>query len=249
MWLRADELEALLVMDCLLERLEPGLLKHRIGPIRTRLRQHLASVVPGTQQFPAHRIRILPAHARRVAPDCLANIVLALIERQQLAFTYAGRVAGNVTERTVSPQRIVHYRDQWYMDGWDEDKQALRTFSADRMTSVNVLPESATECTEQEMDALLTPGYGLFAGADVTEARLVFTPERARWVADESWHPGQRGRFRADGSYELIVPYSDPRELLGEILRHGPDVHVLAPDSLVTLVQDRLARAGALYGG
>ena len=59
------------------------------------------------------------------------------------------------------------------MDGWDEDKQALRTFSADRMTSVNVLPESATECTEQEMDALLTPGYGLFAGADVTEARLV----------------------------------------------------------------------------
>ena len=52
MWLRADELEALLVMDCLLERLEPGLLKHRIGPIKTRLRQHLASVVPGTQQFP-----------------------------------------------------------------------------------------------------------------------------------------------------------------------------------------------------
>ena len=248
-WLRADELEALLVMDRLLERLEPGLLRPRIGPIRGRLHQYLDSAVPGLQRFPAHRIRILTAHARRLAPERLARVVSAVIERRGLLFTYAARTTGSVTQRTVSPQRLVHYRDQWYMDGWDEDKHALRTFSVDRMTGVKVLQVAATECDERELDAALTRGYGIFAGAVVARARLVFTPERARWIADESWHPEQHGQFRSDGTYELVVPYSDPRELLGEILRHGPEVRVLEPDALVRLVRERLVRAVDRYGG
>ena len=199
-WLRADEVEALLVMDMLLERLEPGLLQRQVEPIRTRLQQHLDSAVPGLGGFPAHRIRILPAHARRVAPECLTRVVSAAVERRQLKFTYEGRGAGSVTQRIVSPQRLVHYRDQWYMDGWDEDKRGLRTFSVDRMTDVEVLHATATECSEQALDAALTRGYGIFSGAEVDEARLVFTRDRARWVADECWHPDQRGRFHNDGS-------------------------------------------------
>lgn len=246
-WFRADEVEALLVMDMLLEGLEPGLLQQQVEPIRTRLQKHLDSAVPGLGKFPAHRIRILSAHARRVAPERLTRVVSAVIERCQLAFIYEGRAAGNVTQRTVSPQRLIHYRDQWYMDGWDEDKQGLRTFSIDRMTEVRVLPATATECNEQALDAALTHGYGMFSGSEVDEARLVFTQDRARWVADEIWHPDQRGNFQDDGAYELIVPYSDPRELLGEILRHGPEVRVLEPAALVRLVRENLVKAVDCY--
>lgn len=246
-WLRADEVEALLVMDMLLERLEPGLLQRQVEPIRGRLQQHLDSSVPGLGRFPAHRIRILSAHARRVAPECLTRVVSAAIERRQLAFIYEGRAAGTVTQRTVSPQRLVHYRDQWYMDGWDENKQGLRTFSIDRMTEVRALHAVATECDEGELDAALTRGYGIFGGTEVDEARLVFTRDRARWVADECWHPDQRGQFQKDGTYELVVPFSDPRELLGEILRHGPEVQVLEPAALVRLVRERLVKAVDYY--
>ena len=112
-----------------------------------------------------------------------------------------------------------------------------------------MLQVAATECDERELDAALTRGYGIFAGAVVARARLVFTPERARWIADESWHPEQHGQFRSDGTYELVVPYSDPRELLGEILRHGPEVRVLEPYALVRLVRERLVRAVDRYGG
>ena len=248
MWFRADELEALLVMDRLLERLEPGVLTSRIGPIRARLQRQLKSAVPGPRRFPAHRIRILPAHARRVAPDALVIVMSAVVERRQLCFAYAGRVAASIAERRVSPQRLVYYRDQWYMDAWDEDKRSLRTFSVDRMTNVDVLRVAATECDERELDAELTPGYGIFAGAAVETARLLFSPERARWVADECWHSGQQGRFRRDGSYELSVPYSDPRELLGEVLRHGAEVKVLEPPEFVKLVRDSLVRAAGHYG-
>ena len=64
-------------------------------------------------------------------------------------------------------------------------------------------------------------------------AVLHFTPERARWVADEEWHPGQQRTYLPDGTYELRIPYRDPRELVMDILRHGSHVKVISPPTLV----------------
>jgi proteasome accessory factor C len=53
----------------------------------------------------------------------------------------------------------------------------------------------------------------------------------------------QEGRWLSDGRYELRVPYSDQRELVMEILRHGPDVQVIAPPELARAVCARLEKA------
>jgi len=108
------------------------------------------------------------------------------------------------------------------------------------MSNIKALDGTARDVADEELDALLTAGYGLFAGPAKHKARLVFTAERARWVADETWHPDQTGRFLPDGRYELTVPYADERELVGEILRHGPDVEVLGPESLIEVIRGRL---------
>jgi predicted DNA-binding transcriptional regulator YafY len=76
---------------------------------------------------------------------------------------------------------------------------------------------------------------------------LLFTVERARWVADEAWHPKKTARHLEDGSYELSVPYRDSRELVMEILRHGPHVKVIAPESLRLEVAKQLSAALGQY--
>ena len=75
---------------------------------------------------------------------------------------------------------------------------------------------------------------------------LRFTAEHARWVADESWHPDQIGQFEGD-AYTLQIPYSDPTELVQEILRHGAGVEVLAPPALRRHVATALREAAARY--
>lgn len=247
LWFRRGELEALLVMDHLLEGVQPGILNRYIDPLRAKLQQILDAGVTGARPFPMHRVRILRTHARSVPRELFVPVASAFVERRQLAFTYAGRAAGTVMRRAASPQRLVYYRDQWYLDCWDEGKDALRTFSIDRMRDIEVLDSAAREVGEDELDAVLTGGYGLFSGPARYKARLVFTPERARWVADERWHADQVGRFRADGYYELVVPYADPRELVGEILRHGAGVEVVEPESLVEAVKVQLEVALAQY--
>lgn len=42
-------------------------------------------------------------------------------------------------------------------------------------------------------------------------------------------------------------PYADPRELIVGILKYGPDVKVVAPESLRTAVGARLAEACRVY--
>ena len=92
----------------------------------------------------------------------------------------------------------------------------------------------------KRLHAHFASAYGIFAGAPKATAQLVFSAFRARWVAEENWHPAQQGRFLEDGRYRLDVPYSDPRELLMDILKHGPDVEVLGPMELRNEVENRL---------
>jgi len=66
-------------------------------------------------------------------------------------------------------------------------------------------------------------------------------------VADEVWHPQQHGERLEDGSYQLKIPYRDSRELVMDILRHGPDVVVIEPKSLVEDVKKQLSEALRRY--
>jgi len=50
-----------------------------------------------------------------------------------------------------------------------------------------------------------------------------------------------------DGYYLLEIPYSDDRELLMDILKHGADVEVLSPKSLRIKAQEQLRHAAHLY--
>ena len=164
----------------------------------------------------------------------------ALLRRQRLQIEYHGRGRNVVQAREVSPQRLIHYRDNWYLDAWCHLRNALRSFAVDAIGTARVLERAAIDVADTELDAMLGAGYGIFAGREVRWATLRFSAERSRWVADETWHRNQRGRFEADGRYVLELPYADPRELVMDILRHVPEVEVLGPRELQEDVRQKL---------
>ena len=59
----------------------------------------------------------------------------------------------------------------------------------------------------------------------------------------------QEEREEADGSYVLSVPYSDEREILGDVLRYGADVEVMAPAAFRARLQKGLLAAAGRYVG
>ena len=126
---------------------------------------------------------------------------------------------------------------------------AARSQSPSRLSQVELLEEPAREVSEAELDTSLSASYGIFLGPPSRTAVLRFTPGRARWVAREQWHAGQRGHTDPDGSYVVEIPYSDDRELLLDILRYGSEVQVLEPRELRERVREELGRALQQYAG
>ncbi len=45
----------------------------------------------------------------------------------------------------------------------------------------------------------------------------------------------------------MRIPYSDPTELVMDVLRHGPNVRVASPPELVQQVRDQLAQTLQSY--
>ncbi len=245
LWFSSREAHALLTFHHFLENLEPGLLTAHIEPLKERIQALLESKDRTLKEI-NRRIRILPQAARHTEPAYFQLAAHALLARSRLSFHYHGRARGDITERTVSPQRLVHYRDNWYLDAWDHGKRALRTFAVERIREPRLRDERAKDISEERLDRYFTESYGIFSGRPKRKAVLRFSLERARWVADETWHPQQQGRIE-NGRYLLEIPYSDDRELVLDILKHGPDVEVLRPKSLRQKVLNQLLRAASQY--
>lgn len=245
-WFNASELYALLTSQQLLEQTQPGLLGGYLKPIKDHVEKLLATGQHDSSEI-IRRVRILSMAGRYASPEQFQTVAGALLQRKRLAIRYHGRGNDEESQREVSPQRLTHYRDNWYLDAWCHQRNALRSFAVDRLREAKVLGKRAKDISETELDAHFAPGYGIFAGKPKHTAVLRFTSERARWVAEEQWHPQQQGRMLEDGSYELCIPYSDQRELVMDILRHGAEVEVVAPVELRREALEQLRKAITKY--
>ena len=228
LWLTSDELAALLALNELIGRIGPGVLAGALAPFKARIEGLLSDQGSG-KALPIERIRVIPWGERKLDQQVFRITAGAVLERKQLRVRYRARTTNSDSRRTVSPQRLTPYRDNWYLDGWDHDREALRSFAVDRILEPHALDTAATDVGEADLNELLSSSYGIFAGTPKAWATIRFSAHAARWVADEHWHSQQKGEWLPDGRYELQVPYSNSRELLMDVLKYGPDAEIVAP--------------------
>jgi predicted DNA-binding transcriptional regulator YafY len=137
---------------------------------------------------------------------------------------------------------VIYYRGNWYVDAWCHEKDAMRRFAIDAVRLASVLEDAALEVAPSGHQ-----GYGIFSGPAENTAVLHFDSVAARWVAEEEWHPQQRASALPGDCLQLEVPYSDPQEILMDILRHGPRVEVVGPASLRSAVAEQHREAAQKY--
>ena len=256
MWFAEEELLALVSAAHLLEQIEPRLLNETLNPLRTKLETLIASGKRGAgksadgttdiAQF-LTRIKVLPMNRRSVDDKHFAAITAALFKRRRLRVHSVNRQTKRCTLRDLSPQRLVSYRDNWYLDAWCHLRKALRTFSLDTLQTVRVLDDAAEDISAADLDQHFASSYGIFAGKAVHSAVLRFRPSAAGWVEREQWHPEQTSKALADGSIELTVPYGNATELIRDILRWGADVEVVAPEALREEVKAQVLAMVKIY--
>jgi len=248
-WFSESEIHALLTMHQLISGLDAGgVLSRHLQPLLDKLHGMLGQTESDAQAL-MQRVRIVSPAKRPVPQRWFEAVGSALLRRRRLTLVYYSRTRQTETEREVSPQRLIHYRNTWYLDAWCHRSNGLRRFAMDAVRSAH-LPDpevAAHELTLDEVAAELDAGYGIFTGATVQQATLRFSPQAAQWVAHEEWHPQQTHQWLSDGALELSLPYTDATELTMDILRHGDQVQVISPPDLAAAVVRQLTQAAARY--
>lgn len=248
LWFNERELYSLLMAHQLLSGLDSeGTLSRHLQPLLDRIHDLLGPGGDSETRTLMRRVRIVSALRRPVASEFFERVGEALIHRRRLHMRYLTRGRGSVSERDVSPQRLVHYKNTWYLDAWCHTREKLLRFALDAVQQASVLEQRAKDVAMKQVEAEMDAGYGIYAGGTRQWATIRFAPQAAPWISREEWHPEQQGRWLDDGSYELKLPYVDETELVMDVLRQGEQARVLAPAALAEAVRDRLLAGARQY--
>jgi len=134
-----------------------------------------------------------------------------------------------------------------YLIGWDETRDALRTFKVERIRDVALTPRTFELPEGDGVEGALRRAWDIIADQPATEVVLRFSPAVAARVQEATWHPTQKVEVEEDGSLTWRAVVAGTIEIRLWILSWGDDVEVLAPESLRFDVASTHRRAVARY--
>lgn len=194
--------------------------------------------------LPRAEVRLQRARARLPA-DVLAIVEGARVERQRLRLFYAGRDAVQPAWRLVDPAILREHDGQLYLVAYDLDRKATRQFKLSRVVRAELTGVAAAMAGRVEFDG--QSSVGVWAGPSV-HVELWVAPDYVQLV-EEHPLPAQTLVRLADGSARLHCVVAGEVEVTAAVLRWGPGVRVLAPESLRERVVGQLEAALARYRG
>lgn len=239
LWLTASELHGLAAILNILQTMDTGFLGKEITIVQNQVEKLLQAKGISVAFF-QHSIKYLASNKRPVVSHYFSAITDALLHQRQLAIHY-NDYAGKKTQRIISPQTLVHYQENWYLDAFCHKRNALRSFMLPRITKLIKSKEPALQIAEEELKTHYQSSYGIFAGKAKHIAVLNFYPAVAHEAASINWHPEQQAEWQGNG-YQVSFPYSDDRELIRDILKYGNNIEVIKPATLKNKVK-RIAQS------
>ncbi len=248
LWFSEAEIHALLTMHQLMAGLDDdGVLARHLAPMMDKLQAMLGSDAGEAREL-MRRVKVIGTARRRAPSRHFELLGSALMQRRRVWLRYYKRSDRSESTREVSPQRLLNYRNTWYLDAWCHASGGLRRFALDAVREARQLQTKAKAVPLKDLESQLDAGYGIYGGgARVHWATLIFQADAAQWVSQEEWHPQQKGRWLDGGGYELKVPYSEPTEIAMDILRHGDSVRVIGDAPLLRNIARASALAAAQY--
>ena len=134
-----------------------------------------------------------------------------------------------------------------YLVGFDETRDAIRTFKIERIRDVSLTPESFDPPEPGMVEGMFERAWDIIADQEPVEIVLRFSPDVAARVQEARWHPSQRVEVEGDGSLVWRATVAGSIEIRLWVLSWGADVEVLAPAALRDDVAATAERALARY--
>lgn len=246
-WFDKKEIESLFALNQIIQQLSSSGLKQQLEPFQRRINELLTKEISPHQNPLTSKVKIIEIAERPVAVNVFETAVQALAENKQIHIHFWNRHTNQHTQRTLSPQQLIRYKDNWLIDAYCHLRKALRSFSLEAITQIQLRAETSVVIPPNELQDHYQSAYGIYAGKANNTAILQFSAYRSRWIQSEQWHPKQTLQLNELGELIMTLPYNEDEELIQEILRYGPDVTVLKPERLKQKIIEKLKQTLTCY--
>jgi proteasome accessory factor BC len=154
----------------------------------------------------------------------------AVREHRLVEFEYLKPGETTAATRTVEPYAFRRELPHWYIDVWDRDRDAVKTFRLDRMRNAKTL--------KQRFE--VRPGIVQSSFEHAQTARVLFSKSVARWRIE-------RGAARplADRSALEDLRFGSLEWLAGEVLSYRGEAVVIEPPEVRAGLAERVAEVAA----
>ncbi len=244
LWMDESELVSLIMLLSILETFGNGFLNQEMQRINTYISTLLKNRGIDRETIRT-RLKVLPITQKILPSKTLYTISEGLIKGYQLNICYTD-FKQHKTERIISPQTLVYYRDNWYIDAWCHLRNQLRTFTIARISKVSIKETKAEMLDPAGLTEHFSESYGIFSGKASNIAKLRFLSPIAKEISMQNWHDKQQGHWEGD-HYLLKIPFHKSEELIMDIMRYLPHAEVIEPESLKQAIKAKIQQAQKYY--
>jgi predicted DNA-binding transcriptional regulator YafY len=165
------------------------------------------------------------------------TIQRALHARRKLRLTYDSFYEGGEIQTVLHPYRIVFVTRAWYVIGYSERHEEVRTFKFDRVVGTETLDAAYEGAEAFSLKDYFGNAWRMIRGDQRHHVRIRFSPKVAGNVEEVIWHSTQQTKNLPDGSLLFEVDVDGVDEMSWWVLGYGKEAVVEEPAALRALIQ------------
>ncbi len=178
--------------------------------------------------------------------EIINNIIQAIIHTRKSFVSYFNAYEKKSKNFYVEPRRIVYFKGGLYVIVYVRRFDNFRLLALQRIRKFNTLEETFDPEPVFDAELFWKRKFGLFS-ADEQAVKLRFSPDVRMHIEGRHWHTSQSFSDAEDGSLILELTVGLSPELESWIFSWNEYVEVLAPESLRSIMAEKVKKLEKLY--
>lgn len=163
----------------------------------------------------------------------LAAVMDAMMDNLEIKIRHRKYTGHEITGYTLRPYAVKENARRWYIVAYCIERQSIRVYGMDRIVDMEITATHFRMPEDFDVDALFSTSFGVYLPEGKPE-EIIFkaSGKEARYLEDLPLHRSQKVVARDENSVTFSIFVCPNESLVMELLRLGPRIEVVSPESL-----------------
>jgi proteasome accessory factor B len=183
---------------------------------------------------------------KSLGTEHIHGIIHAIQNLYVLQFTHQKHWEDFSTQREVKPIAIKESQQRWYLVALEISSNTVKTFGLDRITNLKIT-DTKFKTFPYNVEKEFKHAFGVESYSPAEKVVLEFSNKQGNYIKTFPLHESQQILKETEDAIRFEIYIHLTHDIEMELLKYGSYVKVLAPESLITTMKERIKQMEDLY--